>query len=174
MVNMPNTSFPEAWRDCWCFSSCRPSCGSSVVMMPVSKSKTCILSWICKIEMKHSFSKFPEYFSDLVGTVRDFLCPRSPVGFGIARGGCDTPLCLCLLVDNARIIGLQQENSHYSQCFIHPPSSTTISPYWVTPRHTNKTLSPDHQAPTYSPNPSRARRYWYPLFLAELPYPTPL
>lgn len=53
----------------------------------------------------------------------------------------------CPLLDNDGIIGLQQENSHYSQCFIHAPSSTTISFYWVTPQHTNKTLSSDQQAP---------------------------
>lgn len=78
----------------------------------------------------------------------------------------------CSLVDNDRIIGLQQENSHYSLCFILPPSSTTISPYWVTPQHTNKTLSSDHQAPTYTLNPPMYRVTGTPLFL--LSYPTPL
>lgn len=37
---------------------------------------------------------FPAHFSDLVGTLWDFGCPSGPVGFGKARGGCDTPLCL--------------------------------------------------------------------------------
>lgn len=56
--------------------------------------------------------------------------------------------------DNDGIIGLPaRKNSHYSQCFMHPPSSTTISSYWVTLQHTNKTLSAHNQAPTYTPNP---------------------
>lgn len=83
------------------------------------------------------------------------------------------PLFVCCpLVDNDRIIGVQQENSHYSQCFIHPPSSTTISSYWVTPQHTNKTLSSNHQAPTYTPNPPTHSVTGTPFFL--LSYPTPL
>lgn len=77
----------------------------------------------------------------------------------------------CPLLDNARIIGFQQEKSHYSQCFIHPPSSTTISPYWVTPQHTNKTLSSDHQAPTYTTNPPMHSVTGTPLLIAQLPHP---
>lgn len=99
---------------------------------------------------------FPKHFTDLVGTVWYFWGPSGPVSFGKAKEYCDTSLCLCfcLLVDNDMIKGLQQEKSYYSQCFIHPPSSTTISSYWVTPQNTNKTLSSDHQAPTYTPNPT--------------------
>lgn len=82
------------------------------------------------------------------------------------------PLFVCCPVaDNNRIIVVQQENSHYSQCFIHPPSSTTISPYWVTPQHTNKTLSSDHQAPTYTPNLPVHSVIGTPFFLPQLPHP---
>lgn len=38
--------------------------------------------------------RVPVHFSDLVGTVWDFGCPRSTVGFCKAREACDTPLCL--------------------------------------------------------------------------------
>lgn len=78
--------------------------------------------------------------------------------------------------DNDGIIGFQQENSYYSRCSIHPPSRTTISPYWVTPQHTNKTLSSNHQAPTYTPNPpmygvAGAPAASSPRLLAQPPHP---
>lgn len=115
---------------------------------------------------------FSVYFSDLVGTVWDLGCPSSPVSFGKARRGCDTPLCLLSSGRQWRDYRAPARNSHYSQCFIHPPSSTTISPYWVTPQHTNKTLSSDHQAPTYTPNPPHCTALLVPLFLL-LSYPAP-
>lgn len=85
-------------------------------------------------------------------------------------GGCDTPLCLCVLVDNDWIMGLQQENSHYTRGFVHPPSSKAISFYWVTPPHTNKTLSTNNRAPTYTSNPPVSSVTGVPL-LPQLPHP---
>lgn len=40
------------------------------------------------------FNHVHVHLSDPVGTLRDFGCPSSLVGFGKAQGGRDRPLCL--------------------------------------------------------------------------------
>lgn len=118
----------------------------------------------------------PVCLTDLVGTVWDFWGSSGSFSFGKSLGRSWYPsLSFVPPVNNDGIIGFQQENSYYSQCSIYPPSSTTISSYWVTPQHTNKTLSSDHGAPTYTPNPPMhsvtGTPHLHPPLLAELPHP---